>query len=291
MLSENTLLKTAIFWIRDGVLIDRMSVNAVAFAVAWANAFRSGESASFSLTALVNFAFATSGISCAEKMHQLNVANSIASDNVQLSVDFYNQLAAEAGKHCQYFAGAPQLLEKAHDLGVLNFITSAVEQTVLDRWGASDQALSIAPYLAEILGWRSTDFCKGAGHFEYVRKHYGVERIIYVADAVAEIASGFQYGHTFGVVPVGFAALISREKVMHAFTLVLQAQRDLGLTQPGGCIFSIEPDSLSLPNQDQLDWSLKNAGAARLVSGSADRIMSNLEELLVTEILPQSKNI
>jgi hypothetical protein len=284
-LDEYALSKTAIFWIRDGVLIDRMSVNAVVFAFAWMNQRQSVDSTGATLADLVNFAFATSGISCAEKIHKFNIAHQLSIPDVQPAADFYNLLSAEAAMHCEYFAGALQLLEKVHDLGILNFITSAVEQTVLDRWSASDQGQAIAPCLTEILGWRSTEFCKGAGHFKHVREQYGVERIIYVADARSEIASGFQHSRDYGLVPVGFASLISREKVMHALTLVLQARRSMGLPQPGKNFLSLEPDSLLLPDQEQLNSTLKNAGAAYLVSGSADRIMGDLEELLLCHVL------
>jgi len=269
-----------------------MSVNAVAFAVAWINQVQNAESTGVTLTDLVNFAFATSGISCLDKMHKFNAANQLSMPDVQPAVDFYNKLSAEAGSRCEYFAGAPELLQKTCELGFLNFITSAVEQTVLDRWSASDQARSITPFLTEILGWRSSEFCKGAGHFTYARQHYGVERIIYVADAVAEISSGCQHNRANDIVPVGFAHLISTEKVIQALTLVLQAQREIGHPQSSyACEYLLlETDSLILPDQRQLNSSLRNAGAAYLVSGSGDRIMGDLNELLVKEVFHEQKD-
>jgi hypothetical protein len=268
-----------------------MCVNAVSFAVAWLNHVQDASSAGFSLTDLVNFAFAASGISCAEKMHKFNAANGIVYPDVQLAVDFYYRLSAEAATSCPYFAGTPRLLMNMHELGVLNFITSAIEQMVLDRWSAGDQSGSITPYLTEILGWRSSEFCKGAGHFAYVREHYDVQRIIYVADAVAEITSGFEHSQVFNVLPIGFSHLITREKVMHALALVTQAQLQIGHAHriyPPDCL-SIEPDLLVLPDQRQLDSSLKNAGAAHIVAGSGDEIMDRLSKLLTKEVLCEQK--
>lgn len=61
----------AIFWIRDGVLVDRMHVNPVAFAAAVL--LHAGETRrAVSLSELINFGFSASGISCADKIKLFN---------------------------------------------------------------------------------------------------------------------------------------------------------------------------------------------------------------------------
>ena len=281
-LGEYVLSITAIFWIRDGVLIDRMPVNAVAFAFACMNQRQSVESTGATLTDLINFAFATSGISCAEKMRKFNAENQLCIPDVQAATEFYNNLSAEAGGRCQYFAGALELLQRSCEVGVLNFITSAVEQTVLDRWSVSDQGRSVTPFLTEILGWRSPEFCKGVGHFKYAREHYGIERIIYVADAVAEIASGSQHSQDYDVVPIGFAHLITQDKIMHALTLVSEAYA--GIEHRPWQHNLLQPERLVLPDQSDLDRTLTNAGAVHLVSGSGEKIMGDLADLLTATV-------
>jgi hypothetical protein len=279
------LPKTAIFWIRDGVLIDRMAVNAVAFAFACLCSL-DNENSSVSLTSLVNFAFDRSGISCAEKINRLNNTNTKIVADVQVAVDLYNHLASSVALHCEYFSGAKQLLEKTQELGCLNFISSAVDQAVLNDWETSEQALTVLPFLTEILGWRSPDISKGRGHFNYVYEKYEVERIIYIADAVTEVADGHKNSNEFGVLPIGFANMITPEKVATAFDLVLEAllaKADL----PSGDLFAftLEFEKLMLPDQVQLEASLKDAGAAYIVGGLPEDIMGNLNLLLANQII------
>jgi hypothetical protein len=279
------LPKTAIFWIRDGVLIDRMAVNAVAFAFACL-CNQDSENSLVSLASLVNFAFDMSGVSCAEKINRLNNTDSKIGFDLSAAVDFYNYLASAAALHCDYFSGAKQLLEKTKELGCLNFISSAVDQAVLSDWGASDQAWIVLPFLTEILGWRSADISKGRGHFNYVFKNYDVERIIYVADAVAEIADGHKNSDEFGVLPIGFANIITPEAVAKAFDLVLEVFLAIP-NLPSGDLspFTLEFDKLILPDQVELEGSLKNAGATYIVGGPPEDIMSNLNLLLANQII------
>ena len=68
MKKKSKFKQAAVMWIRDGVLINRMPINAVAFAYAYFLSAPPAEQESLRLADLVNFAFAQSGISCLEKM-------------------------------------------------------------------------------------------------------------------------------------------------------------------------------------------------------------------------------
>lgn len=278
------MAKTAIFWIRDGVLINRMAVNAVAFAFSCLFYFDQGENPS--VTNLVNFAFENSGVSCAEKIARLNSKGLWIVTNIEAAVDLYNQIASDAALKYPYFDGTKQLLEKTKELGCLNFITSAVEQNVLDEWSKTEQARSIASSMDEILGWRSPDISKGRGHFAYVQNTYGVERIIYVADAVAEIADGYLNSEEFAVVPIGFANVITAETLARAYDVVLPEFLKIAELPEGDLQeFSLEFAKLSLPDQNSLQSALTEAGAAHVVSGAPEDIMGNLSLLLGNRII------
>ena len=276
--------KTAIFWIRDGVLIDRMAVNAVAFAFACLHLQDGKESAS--LTDLINFAFEASGVSCAEKIKRWNATHPPVVSDVQATVFFYNELASKAAINCQYFPGTKQLLKKTQELDCLNFITSAIDQEVLDIWGQSDQAWHILPFLTEILGHQSDDFSKGRGHFNYVRENYDIDRIIYVADAIAEIADGFRHREEFGIAPIGFANLVDPDAVARAFDEVLDACMSItDLPEGDLAAYTLVFDKLNLPDQNAIESSLKKAGAEHVVNGAADDLMGNLNLLLARKFL------
>ena len=77
------------------------------------------------LTELVNFAFATSGISCADKMKRFNSECFELIGDVPAASDYYNRLCAAAAEQCHYFKGACELLVELKDAGALNFITWA----------------------------------------------------------------------------------------------------------------------------------------------------------------------
>lgn len=273
--------RTAVFWIRDGVLVDRMSVNAVAFAVATLAHANQSASSNTSLTELVNFAFATSGISAADKMSKLNSTQPTV-DDVAAAAAYYNKLAGESATQCRYFPGACGLLKQLRELGALNFITSAVEQPVLDAWAESQQGKLSSAHLTEILGARDEGFKKGRAHFAYVFEHYGVERIFYVADATAEISTGAQCQQDFNISPIGFAHVITAEKVRQAHQLVIDAHSRLAessLRGPGQNLV-LDETGLSLPGSDGLHEALQNAGASYVVSGDASQIMSRLAAYL-----------
>lgn len=274
--------RTAMLWIRDGVLINRMPVNAVAFAVAALVHADPKQSEKTNLTALVNFAFETSGISCADKMRKFNAENFSLVSDVTAAADYYNLLASKTASECRYFDGACELIRDLRELGVLNFITSAVEQAVLDTWTETPQGKLLVPDLTEVLGKRSNNFNKGKDHFAFVRAQYGVERMFYVADAVAEISTGAQFSSEFNISPIGFAHVITKEKVRQAHALVMDAYLGCACAKASSSRdgLALDEAGLFLPKQEALVKSLKHANAAHVVSGDAKQIMSVLADYL-----------
>lgn len=166
----NTMSNTAIMWIRDGVLVDRMHINPVAFAfAAWL--FSPPERRqNTTLEALINFGFEKSGVSCADKMRLYNRQREDILTDVETAANYYNLLATEAATTANYFTGTTELLRDLLNAGVHNFITSAVEQDVLNTWSQSQQGLVVAPYFKEILGKRHNFLWKIAQHLsEWIR--------------------------------------------------------------------------------------------------------------------------
>lgn len=243
--------RTAVFWIRDGVLVDRMPVNAVAFAFA---SLIHANSTEIDLTSLINFAFETSGISCAEKMLKFNTDVLPLITDVTAAAQYYNELAGCAANHCEFFDGACELVRHLQEeLGVMNFITSAVEQDFLDNWAQSRQAMPLVPHLTEILGKRSAEFSKGRAHFIHARERYGAQRIVYIADAVAEITTGAQFAHESNILPVGFANVITNEKIRQAFNQVMDAHKTLAFAgEPQTPNFALDESKLLLPDEATL---------------------------------------
>jgi phosphoglycolate phosphatase-like HAD superfamily hydrolase len=286
---------TAVFWIRDGVLVDRMHVNPVAFAVAALAYADPGIVEQTNITALVNFAFETSGISFAAKMNRFNHEHMPLVNDVAGAAAYYNNLAGEAAVHCHYFNGACALVRHLKEAGVYNFITSAVEQPVLDVWAHSRQGKKLAPHLTKVLGKRP-NFEKGEQHFNHAREKYGVEKIYYVADAVAEIENGAKFSNQLNITTVGFAHVITAEKVRLAWKLVMDAQAKLGAsTGPQGLKpvlvdekqLALTEHLLSLPDEGALTAMLKMANASSVVGGNADEIIGNLTNYFQTAgILP-----
>lgn len=269
----------AVLWIRDGVLIDRMHINPVAFAFAvwvfstperWANTTFEG---------LINFGFEKSGLSCADKMRLYNGERENILTDVETAARFYNVLAAEAGTVANYFTGAPELLHDLQTAGVRNFITSAVEQDVLDTWSHSQQGLMIVPYLRAILGKRH-NFVKGQDHFRYVSRSLGNQKIYYVADAVAEIQDGKGYSQDYNIAPIGFGYVITVDRVLQAVKQVSQALIVCGLDKLSSptAVHDIQVDGakISLPAEHEIEDTLYKAGAESVVTGTRERIMQNL---------------
>ncbi len=65
-------MATAILWIRDGVLVDRMHINPVAFAFAVWVFSNPKKRLNTTLEGLINFGFEKSGFACADKMQMYN---------------------------------------------------------------------------------------------------------------------------------------------------------------------------------------------------------------------------
>ncbi len=275
-----------------------MHVNPVAFALASLEYADPKLIEQTSMTSLVNFGFEKSGISCADKMHRFNSEHMHLVHDVAGAAAYYNMLAGEAAKQCQYFNGVCTLIERHKTAGVLNFITSAVEQPVLDIWAESDQGKQVSPHLTEVLGKRP-NFEKGEQHFRHAREQYEVAKIFYVADAVAEIANGAQFSQQLNIQPIGFAHVITPAKVRLAHKLVMDAHKklagmsghnslqqvelhkgQLGLNQDQLALnekqLELNEDGLCLPDENALTEMLKGAHAASVVGGNSDEIINNL---------------
>lgn len=246
-------MRTAVFWIQDGVLLERMHINSVAFAAA-SLAFGRG-----SLTELVNFGFATSGLSAAEKMQLFNHRHGPAIDDIAAASALYNEIATRASAHCRYFPGLIALIERCP---YLHFITSAVEQEVLDIWLDGPQGQLIAPYLTEVLG--RGHISKGRGHFAYVQEHYQVERFIYIADAISEISSGRELADEFNIRTIGFANVIQPSAVKEAWELIKSIC--ISVLPEDLCRLNLCQADLELPDQDALTTALRAAGADHVVT-------------------------
>ncbi len=278
-MSNRNQSKRALMWIRDGVLINRMPINAVAFAYAYFLSSSPAERRSINVTDLVNFAFAKSGISCVEKM-TLMLASRQSSAFVEGATRLYNEIASEAGISAKYFDGVLDLLTWLQSQQIESFITSAVEQEVLDTWAAGEQGQLLCgqpKLIAEILG-RRPQFCKGQDHFRYVSEWHGqsdplkqtMANIYYVADAVSEIKQGGEFSNEFSIVPIGFANLIESKHVLTAASIVSLATRQIVAAQEIAFPFldeelTIDYGKLQLPSQSVLETSLLEAGAKYVV--------------------------
>lgn len=270
--------KIAVVWIRDGVLVDRMPENAVAFAIAsWQHIppkLREG----ICIEDLINYGFYKSGVSAAEKMRMFYSEHGNLVADVTCAFDHYAALAVCVGQSVSYFAGAVELLRDLNIKGINNYITSAVDQDVLDCWRQSAKGIQISGHLTEILGKRP-GFSKGNEHFDYIRKQ-GATRIYYVADAICEI----QTGTACKVYPIGFANVITPQRVVDAFKRVREIDQIFGADiSYGPAISDIDPSRLILPDAMQLEMNLKDAGARSVVGGGKESIMSNLRDYLARE--------
>lgn len=269
----------ASMWIRDGVLVNRMHINPTAFAVCYQLFAPSEETPQ--LEQLINFGFEKSGISCREKMELFNEERGGTLERIDEAVEAYNQIATAAAATCDYFDGAPNLLRDLHQSGVKNFITSAVEQPVLDRWLTTSQGRLTGKFLERVLGSRD-GFRKGRDHFEHVSQIAGGEPIIYVADAPSEIREASKYADEFNIVPVGFGYVIESSNIFQAaYTIELVATdfaEDNGLEF--GTPLSIFAELLKLPEAESIAQELKAAGAKHVVTGSETEIIQNLRDLV-----------
>ena len=284
--------KTAIMWIRDGVLIERMHINAVAFAYAVLLSENPATEPKTNLWELIYYAFEKSGLSCAEKVALYNSEQQNIVSDVASAVQLYNSIATEAAKVARYFDGTIELLKDLKSGGSANFITSALEQDLLDSWFAGPQGRQIAGSLEAVLG-KHGNFTKGRAHFQYVSE-LGYERIYYVADAVFEISTSAKFAHEFNLVPIGFGNEIDKDTVFEAVQIVHEtAQRiraDLKLSERGDSkINSLNTDLEDLkaklvdPHTDPK--LLADAGARVVVEGAKGTLMHHLRKYFESQNL------
>jgi len=292
------MARQAVTWIRDGVLVDRMHVNPVAFAVAYWRYTAPSDRSGLGIEQLINFGFSTSGLSCAEKIELFAGEcgygpNSMPMD-VLAAVAFYNELSTRMARSCSYFQGSVPLLKRLHDSGILNFITSAVEQPVLDIWAEVGAGQEIKPYLTEILGKR-TDFVKGRDHFLHIDQMLEGGVNFFVADAPAEIAMASGLSQEMNIMPIGFAHAIARERVLDALIMAKELcdeHHDDWLVMPPynlDGLSNVSENLIYLPDPGQLVDALMAAGAAMAVVGEAKTIMSGLAPLL-NDLINESLN-
>jgi len=267
--------KIAVVWIRDGVLVDRMYINPVAFAFAsWQHILPEYKKKHYLLEDLINFGFAKSGFSAKQKMQLFNKERGEIIQNIEEAANDYDDIATKAAESAIFFEGAVDLLTDLKTSGVLNFITSAVNQKVLDEWKKyDDKGRLISPYLTEILGARD-GFVKGKDHFAYIVNKYEIEKIYYVADAVSEIETGKQYSRIFNIVPIGFAHVITVNDVMKGVEIVKKAVRRLYNIDTKD--LNVEQNKIALPDEDATMSSLKNAGAEKVITEGKEGIMRSL---------------
>lgn len=252
-------------WIRDGVLVNRMHVNPVAFAAACWLQMADNDRREVEIEALINFGFEKSGFSCAEKMRMFNEERANFLKDVNGATELYNSIAGRAGAKCSYFNFAPELLKNLSEEGCKNFITSALEQKILDQWIVSKQGLKIKDSITEMLGKRD-GFSKGYDHFKHVFSQINGGRIFYIADAPSEIDTGSRYATEFNITKIGFAYHIDSNAVEQAYDLVSSSHQ----------LPILDKSRLKLPEPFGIVSSLKSAGADAVVMGSAENIMANL---------------
>lgn len=271
----------AIVWIRDGVLIDRMPENAVAFALASLQHIPLNLRKDIGMEDLINWGFEKSGVSAAEKMRLFNVEKQDVISDIANAATYYTALVIGVENLLKYFDGSVELLRDLHQIGAKHYITSAVDQEVLDQWRETEQGKVVSDYLCEILGSRS-GFQKGRDHFVYIQSK-GATRIYYIADAVSEIRSGSEC-QDCGVLLVGFANVITGERVVEAFERFRKAEPRIDATPLYPVeISAIDPDRLLLPDVSKLQSDLTQAGARVVVSGSKKDIMRNLSNYFIRE--------
>ncbi len=273
--------QTAVMWIRDGVLIDRMPVNAAAFGCAsWL--FAPAEFRKLgTLESLVNFAFEKSGFSYAAKILMYNAQRANIVADVEAAAALYNLVASAAGDRAQYFNGTIELLDDLKKNGVHNFVSSAAEQSVLDEWLQGPQGSQIAESLKETLGKRHR-FSKGKDHFKHVSES-GCHRIFYVADALSEVRTASAHSHEYNISPIGFANEITTARVLDAIELVKQELAKLErveLPQSTEEFLGLQIDASKIfcPDPEANRRGLQAEGAIEVIEGDRDNLMPSLRK-------------
>lgn len=241
--------KVAVFWIKDGVILNAMAANAVAFGLAVRRIAPNEK-----LEELVNFYFDSSGLSTEDKMKLLNSRKGYEVIGAGQLKKFNNAFAGYKFKsRPRYNPGIPELLgELKRDYDVLNFVTSIADQKVLDEWMKEGKG----PGIDEALGTRSEEFKKGQVHFAYVGEKYNAAKMYLVADAPSEIRMGASLSPEFKINTVGYANPITPE-------MIVSAVKELA---PGE---KIEASGLKLPGYGKISQEMKEAGANAIVRDAA----------------------
>ncbi len=267
--------RTGVLWIRDGVLVDRMYINPVAFAFAsWQHISPEYKKRRFLPEDLINFGFAKSGFSCRQKIQLFNKEKGEIIQNIEEAANDYDSIATKAAESANFFEGTVDLLRDLKTSGVLNFITSAVSQEVLNGWEKhDDKGRLISPYLTEILG-AGENFVKGKDHFNYIVNEYKIEKIYYVADAVSEIKTVRQYSNVFNIVPIGFAHVITINDVMKGVRIVKEVTKQLYDVDTKD--LKVNKNRIILSAENEINISLQSAGAKEVIIEGKEGIMRSL---------------
>lgn len=238
--------KVAVFWIKDGVVLNAMPANSVAFALSVRKIAPNER-----LEELVNFYFDASGLSTDEKVKLLNSRKGYDVIGAGQFKSFNEAFAGYKSKSKpRYNPGIPELLgELKRDYDVLNFVTSIADQKVLDDW-MENAGRDID--IDEALGTRSEEFKKGKAHFSYVREKYNAAKMYLVADAPSEI----KMGASLKIRTVGYANPTTPEMIASAVEELAPGEK-------------INESELRLPNYEKISSEMKEAGALAIVKDAA----------------------
>lgn len=239
--------KVAVFWIKDGVILNAMAANSAAFGLAVRRIAPTEK-----LEELVNFYFDASGLSTDEKVKLLNSRKGYDVIGAGQLADFNETFAMYKSKSKpKYNPGIPELIgELKRDYDVLNFVTSIADQKVLDDWmknAGGDVRID------EALGTRGADFRKGLAHFAYVGEKYNATKMYLVADAPSEI----KMGASLKIKTVGYANPTTPEMIASAVDELAPGEK-------------IEASGLKLPGYGKISSEMEAAGADAIVQDSRE---------------------
>jgi beta-phosphoglucomutase-like phosphatase (HAD superfamily) len=262
-------MNTAVMFVMDGVVVDSMHVNPVAFALA----ARTHSRRMPSLESLIRFGFEKSGLSARAKMRAYNAWK--GSIDIGKAGRLYDKLKAEAGPHLGFFPGMVGLLDDLSHKGGMSFVSSAKAQAKLDAWAQSSTGQAVMPHLKEVIGFR--EGLAKSDHFRYVRDRYHVQKLYYVADAPGEIETARERDPR--AVRVGFANAITPDHLARGVRIVRGAAGRLGISMPT----YVHIDRVHLPTQSEVEASLRSA--TYVVSPRRGDMVGALREYFVNKHL------
>lgn len=280
--------RTAVAWIRDGVLVDRMAENAIIFALSCHSQLsgRFKGSLSMNLERLVQWFFDNSGVSVRRKLEKLNKLNKKEPvvSGVEEAIESYHTLSRILDSELYTFEGAIELLRDLAQSGIRSYISSAIGQDELDEWARTNAGRQISPY-STLLGDKGN--CKkGKGHFKHM--HFqGTHTVYYVADAIKEVhmaarIKGKRNIPTINI--VGFGNVITPERVDLAWTRVCEyIRRGRYVPLISATRKAFDTNYLTLPTAHLLADKLVNVGASVIITGTQETIMPNLRHYFVEQ--------